>query len=73
MTATDLMNEPIHPTRVLPTEAEIADAQHADACPEDPDDGESCTCADYQREARIVLELFADQIEADLTGGDHAH
>ena len=26
MTATDLMNEPIHPTRVLPTEADVADA-----------------------------------------------
>ena len=43
---------------VLPTEAEIADALHADACPEDPDDGECCTCADYLREARIILELF---------------
>ena len=26
MTAIDLMNEPIHPTRVLPTEADVADA-----------------------------------------------
>ena len=54
-------SQPLHPTRVLPTEAEIADALHADACPEDPDDGESCTCADYLREARIVLALFATQ------------
>lgn len=55
---------PDHPNlgeRVLPTETEVADALHADACPEDPDDGESCTCADYLREARIVLELFASQ------------
>ena len=56
------MNEPqMRPTRVLPTEAEVADALHADACPEDPDDGECCTCADYLREARIVLALFGQQ------------
>lgn len=48
---------PVEP-RTLPTEAEVADALHADACPEDPDDGECCTCADYLREARIVLALF---------------
>ena len=33
----------------------IAAALHGDACPEDPDPGESCGCGDYEREAEIAL------------------
>ena len=29
----------------------IAAALHGDACPADPDPGESCGCGDYEREA----------------------
>ena len=29
----------------------IAAALHGDACPDDPDPGESCGCGDYKREA----------------------
>jgi len=49
------------PQRCAPGEDELADALHADACPEDPDDGEACMCSDYRREARIILDLFAAQ------------
>ena len=33
----------------------IAAALHGDACPADPDPGESCGCGDYKREAEIAL------------------
>ena len=33
----------------------IAAALHGDACPADPDPGESCGCGDYEREAEIAL------------------
>ena len=33
----------------------IAAALHGDACPVDPDPGESCGCGDYEREAEIAL------------------
>ena len=35
----------------------IADALHGDACPADPDPGESCGCGDYEREAEIALTV----------------
>ena len=57
---------------VLPTEAEVAEALHADACPEDPDDGETCTCSDYLREARIILALFAGQPTEAAVRADEA-
>ena len=33
----------------------IAAALHGDACPADPDPGESCGCGDYEREATTAL------------------
>ena len=35
----------------------IAAALHGDACPADPDPGESCGCGDYEREATIALTV----------------
>ena len=34
----------------------IAAALHGDACPADPDPGESCGCGDYEREATTALK-----------------
>ena len=35
----------------------VATALHGDGCPEDPDEGESCACSDYLREARIAVAV----------------
>ena len=51
----------------------VADALHGDACPVDPDTGESCGCGDYEREAEIALkaamphirEHIAQEVEAE--------
>ena len=42
----------------------IADALHGDACPVDPDPGESCGCGDYEREAEIALTAAAPHLRA---------
>ena len=42
----------------------IAAALHGDACPEDPDPGESCGCGDYEREAEIALSAAAPHLRA---------
>ena len=41
----------------------IADALRGDACPVDPDPGESCGCGDYEREAEIALTAALPIIE----------
>ena len=38
----------------------VATALHGDGCPEDPDEGESCACSDYLREARIAVAVVRD-------------
>ena len=43
------------------TEA-VATALHGDGCPEDPDEGESCACSDYLREARIAVAVVRDHL-----------
>ena len=43
----------------------IAAALHGDACPADPDPGESCGCGDYERESEIALTAAAPHIRAD--------
>ena len=43
----------------------IAAALHGDACPADPDPGESCGCGDYERESEIALTTAAPHIRAD--------
>ena len=42
----------------------IAAALHGDACPADPDPGESCGCGDYEREAEIALTAAAPHLRA---------
>ena len=42
----------------------IAAALHGDACPVDPDPGESCGCGDYEREAEIALTAAAPHLRA---------
>ena len=42
----------------------IADALHGDACPVDPDPGESCGCGDYEREAEIALTAATPHLRA---------
>ena len=61
MTATDLMNEPIHPTRVLPTEADVADAIEKSDWPTDGRATRLDHPNAYLRRARAVLALFAGQ------------
>ena len=61
MTATDLMNEPIHPTRVLPTEADVADAIEKSDWPTDGRATRLDHPNAYLRRARAVLALFASQ------------
>ena len=40
----------------------VATALHGDGCPEDPDEGESCACSDYLREARIAVAVVRDHL-----------
>ena len=40
----------------------VATALHGDGCPEDPDEGESCACSDYLREARIALAVVREHM-----------
>ena len=42
----------------------VATALHGDGCPEDPDEGESCACSDYLREARIAVAVVRDHLPA---------
>ena len=42
----------------------IAAALHGDACPADPDPGESCGCGDYEREAEIALAAATPHLRA---------
>ena len=42
----------------------IAAALHGDACPADPDPGESCGCGDYEREAEIALTAATPHLRA---------
>ena len=42
----------------------IAAALHGDACPDDPDPGESCGCGDYERESEIALTAAAPHLRA---------
>ena len=42
----------------------IAAALHGDACPADPDPGESCGCGDYEREAEIALATATPHLRA---------
>ena len=44
----------------------IAAALHGDACPADPDPGESCGCGDYEREAEIALTAAAPHLRAGM-------
>ena len=44
----------------------IAAALHGDACPDDPDPGESCGCGDYEREAEIALTAAAPHLRAEM-------
>ena len=41
----------------------VATALHGDGCPEDPDEGESCACSDYLREARIAVAVVRDYLQ----------
>ena len=43
----------------------IAAALHGDACPADPDPGESCGCGDYEREAEITLAAATPHLRAE--------
>ena len=40
----------------------VATALHGDGCPEDPDEGESCACSDYLREARIAVAVVREHL-----------
>ena len=40
----------------------VATALHGDGCPEDPDEGESCACSDYLREARIAVAVVREHM-----------
>ena len=42
----------------------IAAALHGDACPADPDPGESCGCGDYERESEIALTAATPHLRA---------
>ena len=42
----------------------IAAALHGDACPDDPDPGESCGCGDYEREATTALTAATPHLRA---------
>ena len=42
----------------------IAAALHGDACPADPDPGESCGCGDYEREATTALTAATPHLRA---------
>ena len=42
----------------------IAAALHGDACPDDPDPGESCGCGDYKREATTALTAATPHLRA---------
>ena len=42
----------------------VADALHGDACPVDPDPGESCGCGDYEREAEEALAAATPHLRA---------
>ena len=44
----------------------IAAALHGDACPDDPDPGESCRCGNYEREAEIALTAAAPHLRAGI-------
>ena len=44
----------------------VADALHGDACPVDPDPGESCVCGDYEREAEIALSAATPHLRAGI-------
>ena len=44
----------------------IAAALHGDACPADPDPGESCGCGDYEREAEIALSAATPHLRAGI-------
>ena len=44
----------------------IAAALHGDACPADPDPGESCGCGDYEREATTALTAAAPHLRAGI-------
>ena len=44
----------------------IAAALHGDACPDDPDPGESCGCGDYEREAETALDAALPIIEQSV-------
>ena len=43
-----------------------AEALHGDACPVDPDPGESCVCGDYEREAEIALSAATPHLRAGI-------
>ena len=44
----------------------IAAALHGDACPADPDPGESCRCGDYERESTIALDAATPHLRAGM-------
>ena len=44
--------------------AKSAAALHGDACPADPDPGESCGCGDYERESEIALTAATPHLRA---------
>ena len=44
----------------------IAAALHGDACPADPDPGESCGCGDYERESEIALTAATPHLRAGM-------
>ena len=44
----------------------IAAALHGDACPADPDPGESCGCGDYEREATTALTAATPHLRAGM-------
>ena len=43
----------------------IAAALHGDACPADPDPGESCGCGDYERESEIALAAATPHLRVE--------
>ena len=44
----------------------MAEALHGDSCPEDPDEGESCSCGSWQREAETALDAALPLIREAL-------
>lgn len=56
----------------------MAEALHGDSCPEDPDEGESCSCGSWQREAETALDAalpllrkqLAERVRASAMDGD---